>query len=638
MPMKKVCKLCGTEFETTSGKKIYCNRNIECKCKACGKIFIGKCNIKCNDVCSRTCASKLSTGRSKVCPICGDTFIQNSARQKYCKHLKHAICPICGKSYEYECCPRHDTTCGSKECRITYAHEHIKQFYLNTTKICEWCGKEFHPTTNTSKYCSGPHYRKCDNCGKEYEVDLTIQDYPRTCSKECAIAYRFRDGNPFQSDEFKRKAKETCLKRYGVDHPMKADCVKQKVFDTYKERTGYGHPIQNPEVRSRVAKSVKISGLELRVSQLFDRYGIQYEWHKMIKSEDGLQHEFDFFINNYNILVDCDGLYYHSYLSDPDGHCVGDSYDEIRLAVIPKDYIFVLIVEGDEERGIKRLVDMISGIDSGVFDYEGDLFKWCRSIDFPYPSYDADRMKKDFDRLCKYQTEVYKPNARLCESAISNFHKSIFDAHVDKYVSPKQAWYDDELLKKVIKNRLIYQNDIDPYKILRGFNISKICPKVSIFNPVLARYIVTKYLSEFDTVFDPFSGFSGRLLGTVSTGKRYLGQDLNAVAVKESNEIVDFYGFTKNQCVVRQQDIFDSSGTADCLFTCPPYGTKEVYSTEVIFKSCDDWIDEILQRFSCKRYVFVVDSTVKYSDMVVEGLQTVSHYAKIKEYVIVIDK
>jgi hypothetical protein len=279
---------------------------------------------------------------------------------------------------------------------------------------------------------------------------------------------------------------------------------------------------------------------------------------------------------------------------------------------------------------------MISEIDRGVFDYEGSIFDWCRSIDFPYPDYLDKRLEKDYESLCKYQTSVYKPNARLGESAINKFHKSVFDCHVGDYVSPKVAWYDDNLLKKVILNRLIYINDVDPFKVLRGFNISKICPKVSIFNPVLARYLTAKYLSDYSTVFDPFSGFSGRLLGVSSLGKSYIGQDLHAKAVEESNEIIEFYGI--RNCSVICKDIFESSGEYECLLTCPPYNKKEVYSVETVFQSCDDWITEVLSRFQCKRYVFVVDKTEKYKDYIAEGLQTVSHYAKIGEYVIVIDR
>lgn len=245
-------------------------------------------------------------------------------------------------------------------------------------------------------------------------------------------------------------------------------------------------------------------------------------------------------------------------------------------------------------------------------------------------------MKKDYESLCKYSSDSYKPQARLGDSIVRQFHKSIYDAHVGCNLSLREAWLDDDTLKKVIKNRLIYRNDVDPTKILRGFNISKICPKVSVFNPVLARYLTKKYLSEFSAVFDPFSGFSGRLLGVASTGKSYIGQDLNESAVRESNEIIEFLGL--QNCSVLHKDIFDSTGEYECLLTCPPYDKKEVYSVETVFQPCDDWIDECLKRFQCKRYVFVVDKTERYSDNIAEEIGTTSHFSTVREYVILIDK
>ena len=190
-------------------------------------------------------------------------------------------------------------------------------------------------------------------------------------------------------------------------------------------------------------------------------------------------------------------------------------------------------------------------------------------------------------------------------------------------------------MKKVIHNRLIYKNDVDPHKVLKGFNISKICPRVSVFNPVLAKYLIEKYLNEFNTVFDPFSGFSGRLLGCAAVGKQYIGQDLNPVAVAEANQIIKVLELQNVSVSVK--NILDDTGTYDCLLTCPPYGTKEHYADETVFKSCDEWIDEILHRFKCNRYVVVVDNTDKYKECVTEEIRSTSHFNKTVEYVVVIN-
>lgn len=222
------------------------------------------------------------------------------------------------------------------------------------------------------------------------------------------------------------------------------------------------------------------------------------------------------------------------------------------------------------------------------------------------------------------------------QSILKNFHKSIYHARVGNYVSPYDGWYDDAKLKQVIRNRLIYKNDVDPSKILAGFNVSKICPCVSTFNPVLTKYLITKYLNEFDTIFDPFSGFSGRLIGTAACNKQYTGQDLNATAVSEANQIIDFLDLDRSRYSVINRNILDSQGEYQCLLTCPPYNTKEKYNSETIFKTCDEWITECLNRFKCNRYVFVVDETEKYKEYIVDELQNVSHLTKTSEYVIVL--
>lgn len=637
MEFHRTCKLCGDPFVTTSSRKQYCGKTIERVCKICGKVFETTCNAASPEFCSHACASQGAKFKTYYCVNCGKPFNPESSRQKYCKKPLHKTCPICGEDFTYPCSGTVPCTCGKKECKDKYSVQQSQLSQMKETRTCEWCGKEFHPINNTQHYCEGPHYQTCVVCGNQFEIDVTkYNDMPKTCSKECNLAFRFQNGNPFQNPVAREKARNTMLIKYGADHPMRSPEILERFWDGYKARTGYDHPSHNPEVRSQWFKNgVKNSQFEVRVSKLFDQYQVNYVRHYMLNS-DVASHEFDFYLPDYKILVDCDGKFFHSYLEDPDGRHVEDYYDEDRLALIPKDHIFHVIVEGEEEKDIRYLVNMMKSMDSKTFDYEGELFQWCRSIEFPYPQYTEIRMKKDYAKLCKYDYPVYRPNARLGDSIIQQFHRSIYDARVGNYVSPKEAWYDDELLKKVILNRLIYKNDVDPFKILKGFNISKICPRVSVFNPVLAKHIVQVYLNEFSEVFDPFSGFSGRMIGTSSCGKIYIGQDLNETAVKESNQIIEFLQL--QNCSVSNKDILQSSGTYECLMTCPPYGSKEHYSTESVIKSCDEWIDEIMQRFVCKRYAFVVDETENYKDYIKEDIKSISHFSKTVEHLIVIDK
>ena len=51
---------------------------------------------------------------------------------------------------------------------------------------------------------------------------------------------------------------------------------------------------------------------------------------------------------------------------------------------------------------------------------------------------------------------------------------------------------------------------------------------------------------------------------------------------------------------------------------------------------CDQWIDECIKRFNCKKYLFVVDKTEKYKENIVEEIKNNSHFGSKIEYVILI--
>lgn len=636
----KVCPICRDAFIPKSSRQKYCKKEIELTCPICGDRYTGSCQPENPTTCTKPeCKKKAAQlGAQKMvkkCRVCGQEFHPESTRQLDCNRPIKRICVVCGKEFEAKCSMNDTNKTCSPECLHKYAHQMSEEAYKKETRICELCGKAFHLRTNTQKYCEDTHYRTCVICGKEFPIDTSKvkTDWPETCSEECANKLR-GERNGMKRPEVQQKFQDNYRAKTGYDHPMKNPEVIEKFWASYENKTGYKHPQYNPAVRKQSNRTRSLPNTEKRVCNILENYHIQYE-HGFIISKGGKSHEFDFYLPDYNLLIDCDGIFYHSYLDDPDGKHVLDYYDEDRIFLVPEDCRLHVIVEGNEEHDIKELMNILTA-GKDFTHYDSELFKWCKSIGFPYPVYQESRLQKEWEKLCNWSVDKYNPAARKGDCIIKQFHRSIWSSRVRNYASPIEAWNDDGLLKKVIANRLIYKNDVDPSKILAGFNISKICPRVSIFNPLLARYITLKYLNEFNEVFDPFSGFSGRLLGVASTGKKYIGQDLNELAVNESNEIVRFLNLPNADIITK--DIEESSGTYECLFTCPPYGKKETYSSETIFKTCDDWITDVLTRFDCQRYVFVVDETSRYQDFIKEEIKSTSHFVNFTEKLIVINK
>lgn len=70
----------------------------------------------------------------------------------------------------------------------------------------------------------------------------------------------------------------------------------------------------------------------------------------------------------------------------------------------------------------------------------------------------------------------YVPQCRVGECIITQFHKSLFDCHVKGRPSIVEACHTPELVSRVVANRLVYVNNVNPTKVLRGFSVTPVAP------------------------------------------------------------------------------------------------------------------------------------------------------------------
>ena len=432
----------------------------------------------------------------------------------------------------------------------------------------------------------------------------------------------------------REQALQTLASKYNVNEPITTPYalsqIHEKSMQTIAEKHNYPYKITSPFCIPAISKKAlghasNMTKPEKKLNEFLTnrKFNFQYGYECNGKN-------FDFAIfdksNNLQILIEIDGLYYHGLTEDSNGKHVRGDTDHERFSKVPEGVKFIVCDE-------TRLEDCFSEI---LKVYDIDYTEWIQTIlrnmptEFPYPEYDDKRLSSDWKHLQQWD---WNPHSRVGISIVNNFHKHIWQSKVGNNLSPVECWQNKDLLLRSIKNRVIYSSTLSSHSIAAGFNICKIAPKVSVFNPMLAKHIVKTYLQEYDNVFDPFSGFSGRMLGVCACGKSYIGQDINETHVKESNEIIK--KFDLNATVI-QQDVFNSTGEYDSLFTCSPYNLKEVWNDTETNLSCDEWIEACLTRFKCKRYVFVVDKTEKYKDYIVEEISNKSHFSNTKEYIIVI--
>lgn len=507
--------------------------------------------------------------------------------------------------------------------------------------------------------------RPCWNAGKHYTKEQkakviqshidrygSIEEWKRISTEKNKQTKLERYGDPHYTNP--RKARTTYLSTPNAER-MRQEKIKQtkiekygslKVASKHKEQTMISN--SQFETKEEYYKNWRLklynkhpnkgSKLEKRCEEFLKNNNLIYS-REYLCSNELYKHSFDFAVymnDELVMLIDCDGMYYHGYYSDTDGYHVNSYSDDYRSQLVPYGVKFLVIVEGHEEAGYKELLSLLS-IDYD--EYIQSIYNWCRDVGFPYPAYSEDVLSTSWQSLNKSDVvNRFSPRSRFGEKLILHFHPSIWEGSKSGKPSPVEAWNNDELLLKAIKNRIIYKgNSLDPSRVLSGLWVSGIAPRVSIFNPNLAKYLVEKYLKTYDTVFDPCSGFSGRMLGVTSLGKNYIGQDINITTILESNKLIQFLNIGES-VQLNNVDSLKESGKYDCLFTCPPYGNKERWKDSSNYLSTDEWITCILNNYDCKSYLFVVDDTRLYKDYIVEEISNRSHFGSNTEYVLLIKK
>ena len=167
---------------------------------------------------------------------------------------------------------------------------------------------------------------------------------------------------------------------------------------------------------------------------------------------------------------------------------------------------------------------------------------------------------------------------------------------------------------------------------IQGFRLGLGQPAVN-FPPLTARYLYEKYTDHIEqdeplNIYDPSSGWGGRILGAMSSLKRihYIGTDPNTdnfidelgitryeyVADFFNNKVLETNSFWEeeqntfhifqegSEHIGKHPDFQQYKGKLDMVFTSPPYFDREQYSTDEeqsykAYPQYDDWRDNFLK-------------------------------------------
>jgi transposase len=142
--------------------------------------------------------------------------------------------------------------------------------------------------------------------------------------------------------------------------------------------------------------------------------------------------------------------------------------------------------------------------------------------------------------------------------------------------SAYEAWHIDDLLKKAIRFQFKVGDPVVPNRVLRAVTMN--CRTPSIFRPTVARFIFEQYCPSGGAVWDPCSGYGGRLLGALAAGVGYVGTDVDEATVQGNRELAALLGAaTQAEVHCTPAEKFDPP-KVDLVFTSPPYFDQERYS------------------------------------------------------------
>lgn len=216
--------------------------------------------------------------------------------------------------------------------------------------------------------------------------------------------------------------------------------------------------------------------------------------------------------------------------------------------------------------------------------------------------------------------------------------KCFYDVRVNGKLSVSEAWKDEALRWKMIKNRIYYSGGfIDNKQVLNAMNVTRTCKQPSWFSKQYAKDLIQKYITT-NTIFDSFAGWGARCDACKELKLNYYGWDLNKELVDwhhEKGRLID------TGCGIEYGDANNVKIDMDncSVFICPPYTDFEKYFDEQDIETTQcQWLEIVMKNIpNAKEYLMVCKVVDEgWEKYIVEEKVNKSHLGINKEYVILI--
>lgn len=228
-----------------------------------------------------------------------------------------------------------------------------------------------------------------------------------------------------------------------------------------------------------------------------------------------------------------------------------------------------------------------------------------------------------FENL-KEKPGVLNSSSIVGSHLIKSHFKSYWNASFGKNPPPTNIIYNKDIMLRLLKYRFGISNskmykykfngceieyhelfDMSLKQVRRSLEVNRYV--VSIFKPLLAKYVYQKYGFDGMRAWDPCAGFGGRMLGFLSAFKNglYIGSEPNP---NTHSELVDLgKKLNVNVSLIKEPVENLNISDVDLVFTCPPYDFKEHYcddktQSDVRYSTYNEWVSGFLTTLAKKSY------------------------------------
>ena len=537
-------------------------------------------------------------------------------------------------------------------------------------KICKYCNWETFDITNTSgaytTHLKETHKKSIVNYIKDFPDEKTLFK-THNDKQDLSEFIKSNSKNYIKCELCGELMRIITNKHLKVKHPGITQQEYKIKYGSIISQTS-SKKISDNTIKSNIEhfsfNKNKRNGMELQFENVLKRCNIKYEYNKPIN-----KYLFDFYLNDYDIFIELDGMYWHGHdrKSEWDFNIFRNILKDYNKSKLIPEYKLIRLIEGISVN--YKNLNQINSIDSlfNFFQQENFNIKnhklfnlkeneiifsknQCKKIientnnNFKF----IEKLLFDFEYLIRtfYYPENFSKFININERTTIEFklkgvfYSSFYQARKNGNKNLNEYFLQGNTLSKVIRYRFgLNKNtelfDINIKNIYRGIEVMTLC-NVGIFPVKKSTEIYNNNVFDNSVVYDPFAGWGSRLIGMENLIKFknciYKGEDINETLMdgytwihKEIFNESKIKYFNIRNSIILNNNLMNK---IDFIFTSPPFYNDELYTKNSIrYDSIEEWENSLLIPVfqNCYKYLkpnckIIIDIKSTYRDSIINSM------------------